>query len=190
MNIRRHALTAALGVLFGIASWIGFSVYAPSGRAQQFPKAVLQSPRIQYAVLSNLTTVEVNGKTVATAWIRYLKSDGAEAVGVNASANPSSDFPKDDAALRRWIAATSSEEDVALGAANLSASALAAELQAQARREALAKAIVKLGAEGYELISPDARNESPFGVTPRLAGAPAATITSQPFPLYFKRTGS
>lgn len=188
MNIKRHALTAALIVICGGAGWAGLNFYSAAGRAQQFPKAVLQAPRIQYAVVSNLTTLNSNGKIVATAWIRYLRGDGAEAVGVNASANPSADFPKDDQALRRWIATTNGDEDVALGSANLSAAVVAGELQAQVRRDALAKAIAKLGAEGYELVGSEPRNETPFGVTPRLAGATGPTIDNQPFPLYFKRT--
>ncbi len=193
MNIKWRAVyAAAFAATFGAAAWVGLSLYATSGRAQQqIQKAVTQAPRIQYAVISNLTVTEANGKTLATAWIRYLSAAGADAVGVNASANLEADLPKDDPAVRRWVAKTNQEESVSLGVANLETPGISSDLQAQVYRDALAKAIAKLGAEGYEMISPDPHTDQIFGVLPRLARTTSHVggAISKPYLLYFKRVG-
>lgn len=150
--------------------------------------ASLQTPRWEYAVITNVNLTSVSGKLVCTAWIRYLRASGAELSGVNTSVAVAADFPKDDAAIRRWMAATNGEEGVALSGINLSPEMVRTELTEQVRRDALAKAFAKLGAEGWEMVSPEPRAQDVFTVRPQFN--PTISSSSQPFPFYFKRSSS
>ena len=154
-------------------------------RARASGRADAQLARYDYAVITNLRTTTYGGKVIATAWVRYLQQSNADAVGVNRSVAFATDFPKDDAAVRRWLTTTNSEESINLSGVNLTAGTVRGELYEQVKREAVARAIAKLGEEGWEMVGPDQSGAAFFAVNPLLG--PEANSEGTPLMIYFKR---
>lgn len=187
--IRRAFVVAVAGTVILCAAHI---LYSPAFRASD-AHAAAQSSNVQYAAISNVTVVEANGKFIGTAWIRYMTNNGVSTTGVNASINPTSDVPKDDAAVRQWVTATNNQEGVSMVSPQITGPEIVsgALAQDQVRREAVARAIAKLGAENYEMVNTEPEVNKPLlSVTPRLGGNgnQANLVSNQPYVLYFKRT--
>lgn len=154
-------------------------------RTRASNREAAQLARYDYAVITNLRTTTYGGKVIATAWVRYLQQSGADPVGVNRSVSFATDFPKDDAALRRWVTTTNSEESVNLTGVNVTAGMVRQDLYEQVKREAVARAVAKLGEEGWEMVGPDQGAAAFFAVNPLLGQD--ATSEGTPLMIYFKR---
>lgn len=136
----------------------------------------------EHAAVTAVSVTPAGGKVLATAWIRYFQKTGANLVGVNAAVDLSQEAPRDEAALRDWVATTNSREGLSLTPI-FTAETTRQDLYAQARRDAVAKAIARLGEEGYEMANTEAGDQPIFGVNPRFGG----NASTQPLALYFKR---
>ena len=104
---RLFSLTVLLtvGLVAGILINARWMARASSGeRSPSLNTTLSQTSKFEYAVITNLLTTSSNGKMVATAWIRYFRSTGSDLLGVNRSVSATVDYPKDEAAIRRWLA--------------------------------------------------------------------------------------
>jgi hypothetical protein len=185
---RLFSLTVLLtvGLVAGVLINSRWMARASSGERSPSSNTTLpQTSKFEYAVITNLLTTSSSGKMVATAWIRYFRSTGSDLLGVNRSVSATVDYPKDEAAIRRWLATTNSEEGVNLSSVNLTAEMVKRELAEQVRREALAKAFAKLGDDGWELVGSDSRAANLFAVDPMLSQASSGN--SSPVMIYFKK---
>ncbi|HYE65126.1 MAG TPA: hypothetical protein VD966_06065 [Pyrinomonadaceae bacterium] len=190
MNRTHRTLKLISVLIIGLMAGTTYNKFfaVASGQAQQASREAIKSPRWEYCAITGMSFTLTGGKALATIWIRHLRPSGADFVGISVAVNPN-EPPKDETHLRRWTAALLEREGISLaGSATVDTSKEA--LHTQAKREALAQAVAKLGEEGWELIGPEPRNLEGFSVNINTSSSQTSGTVNTPFVLYFKRQKS